>query len=700
MGEVHLAYDQNLDREVALKILRLEGAEDSAQARFGREAELLAHHPHPGIVNVLDLSLQNDPPFLVLEWMPGGDLAGLLRSGPSLETEEVIRIGLRLARALAHLHSHGILHRDIKPENILLDADGEVALADLGLALDSSGDALTRTGHVVGTPVYMASEVLERAIYSPASDLYSLAVVLAELATGRRLGRPASLGNAAQELTRQVEPSALRRLLRHCLRENSEARLQDAAALIRELEAIEGVPLHTAVLGSSHADSTLSQDVHTARPGSWWPSVARRNITIAVVCVGLAGLFGATMRIRGTTPPPATTPPSGSAVGPTSPFDEGLARRLESELEQALGYHWDDQGHQLVGAGTHSFPSAFSLYGVVILDRLPTEAEVLRWLSHGGTPERLTDRDRAALRKYDLNLSELGFPPTFRPFLNAAPRPFTGEIPEILLHLPRVPPLAVPPPDHPSAGWWQAAAELLARGAEVQEELTVAYRGGELELDGLLPSETRHLAVFTGQDPDSVSVLAGSLRGSPAGRDRLREILGEGREIVRDFMVAAAYALDSPDPPDIDLHIAAAEGGVLTMNGFLLGTLLSASRDRLFGPTGKTAACLEFQGRVLTFFDRLREHTAIPGELPQDAPEVWRRAFEATPRTGPPARAARVWAGWLHALDNHLRGEDFTVAYWEHQSVFRRHLPPAARLLLDEQLARAMSRWRGTLTDR
>jgi len=212
-GEVYLAQDTRLDREVAVKILKPCFAHPAHRKRFAREAELLARLPHPGLVPVLDLDLEGDPPFLTLAWMPGGDLAGRLEAQGALRPEEVAEVGARLAGALAHLHEHGILHRDIKPENVLLDEQGEPRLGDLGLAWADEGERLTATGHVVGTPHYMAPELLRRGVYGPGSDLFSLGVVLAELATGRRMGTWAGSEGNALRLVEEVPDPQLRELL-------------------------------------------------------------------------------------------------------------------------------------------------------------------------------------------------------------------------------------------------------------------------------------------------------------------------------------------------------------------------------------------------------------------------------------------------------------------------------------------------------
>jgi eukaryotic-like serine/threonine-protein kinase len=203
-GVVWLAWDEKLEREVAVKAIPLE---NGGGERVEREARAAARLNHPGIVGIYELAHDEHDVYLVSELVRGRTLAELLRAG-AVADRDVARIGMALCDALDHAHQRGVIHRDVKPQNVMVVADpaagvGFAKLADFGVAHVASGDTLTRTGDVVGTLAYMAPEQAEGARTTAASDVYSLALTLYEAwtgsnpvraggpaATARRLGRP------------------------------------------------------------------------------------------------------------------------------------------------------------------------------------------------------------------------------------------------------------------------------------------------------------------------------------------------------------------------------------------------------------------------------------------------------------------------------------------------------------------------------
>jgi eukaryotic-like serine/threonine-protein kinase len=214
-GVVWLAWDEKLEREVAVKAIPLE---NGGGERVEREARAAARLNHPGIVGIYELAHDEHDVYLVSELVRGRTLAELLRAG-AIADRDVARIGMALCDALDHAHARGVIHRDVKPQNVMVVADpaagsGFAKLADFGVAHVASGDPLTRTGDVVGTLAYMAPEQAEGARTTPASDVYSLALSLYEAwtgsnpvraggpaATARRLGRPLpSLAAARRDL--------------------------------------------------------------------------------------------------------------------------------------------------------------------------------------------------------------------------------------------------------------------------------------------------------------------------------------------------------------------------------------------------------------------------------------------------------------------------------------------------------------------
>jgi hypothetical protein len=210
-GTVWAAYDERLERDVAVKIL---DRERIVGGRFEREARVAARLNHPAIVTLYEAAIDDEGAYLVSELVLGTTLDRLLAAG-RLSDRDIVRAGLALGGALAHAHGEGIVHRDVKPSNILVPRRPPapaypVKLTDFGVARVLGGDALTRPGDVVGTAAYMAPEQAEGRDAGPAADLYALALVVYEALTGVnpvRAGsasrRPSRLGTYLPPLRRQ-----------------------------------------------------------------------------------------------------------------------------------------------------------------------------------------------------------------------------------------------------------------------------------------------------------------------------------------------------------------------------------------------------------------------------------------------------------------------------------------------------------------
>jgi serine/threonine-protein kinase len=186
MGEVWRAYDETLGRAVAVKLLLPQDSDPTASSRFRLEAQTAGRLHHPYVVGVLDFGSYEDRLFLVMELVDGDSLARLLAGSGPQSAERVARMAAQAAAGLAAAHQQGIVHRDIKPANLLLDADGTLKIGDFGIArfLDDPAAALTATGQIVGTSLYLAPERALGRPAGPASDVYSLGCVLYQLLTG------------------------------------------------------------------------------------------------------------------------------------------------------------------------------------------------------------------------------------------------------------------------------------------------------------------------------------------------------------------------------------------------------------------------------------------------------------------------------------------------------------------------------------
>jgi eukaryotic-like serine/threonine-protein kinase len=244
MASVFLAVDERLAREVAVKRLHADSPEDAAR-RFHREARIGATLNHPNLVAVYDAVADGESVLIVMEYVPGRTLNEVLAEGP-LEVGRAVAVLRAVAAAIDHAHQHGIVHRDIKPANVLLRGDGQVKLADLGVAKALEDSALTDTNIALGTPTYMAPEQLAGERTGPASDVYSLGLIAFEALSGQR----ARTGATPVEHARQAElapppdlhaarpdlPVAAAEVLRRALDRDPGRRPASASAFVRELE--------------------------------------------------------------------------------------------------------------------------------------------------------------------------------------------------------------------------------------------------------------------------------------------------------------------------------------------------------------------------------------------------------------------------------------------------------------------------------
>ncbi|GIN37578.1 Stk1 family PASTA domain-containing Ser/Thr kinase [Heyndrickxia oleronia] len=186
MANVYLARDMILDRDVAIKILRLDFAnEQEFIHRFQREAQSATSLNHPNIVNIYDVGEEEDIYYLVMEYVDGMTLKQYIQQYYPISIEKALDIMAQLVSAISHAHQHQIIHRDIKPQNILIDHDGVVKITDFGIAMALSATSITQTNSVLGTVHYLSPEQARGGMATRKSDIYALGIVMFELLTGR-----------------------------------------------------------------------------------------------------------------------------------------------------------------------------------------------------------------------------------------------------------------------------------------------------------------------------------------------------------------------------------------------------------------------------------------------------------------------------------------------------------------------------------
>ncbi|HEU4725853.1 MAG TPA: protein kinase [Candidatus Eisenbacteria bacterium] len=307
MGVVYRARDERLERDVAVKVLPPGILDDSARARFRREAIALSRLNHPHIGMIHDVGTESGTDFLVMELVRGRTLRERLREGP-LPLEEAVETAIAVAEALEEAHEQGVVHRDLKPENILVTAKGWVKVLDFGLAslrpapgTTVTTQTLTAAHLLTGTLPYMAPEQLLGKPAEARTDLYALGVLLYELATGTRpfeadvqaalIGEILHKTAAAPSSRRAGIPIWFDGIVARCLQKETARRFEDAASLKHALKAglREGS-------GSGAGRASLAAEAGGAAPGVTTPPASS----------------GAGLR---TPPVPPPTPRSGYAAG-------------------------------------------------------------------------------------------------------------------------------------------------------------------------------------------------------------------------------------------------------------------------------------------------------------------------------------------------------------------------------------------------
>ena len=331
MGEVYRAKDTRLDRTVAIKVLPSHLSSDAeSKQRMEREAKAISALQHANICTLHDIGSQNGTDFLVMEYLEGQTLAARLEKGP-LPLDQVLKIGIEIADALAKAHREGIIHRDLKPANIMLTKAG-AKLMDFGLAkpkvavasqaagsftpstptmnlaqLSVASSPLTQKGSVVGTFQYMAPEVLQGAEADTRSDLFSFGCLLYEMVTGRRAFEGKSQLSVFTAIlekepepigTESSAPPMLDLVIRGCLAKDPADRVQSAHDVAMELRWI----------ASAQATRTETESATPARSRVRWLGAIAAAIVLGVV----AGLFihrpaPATASVRAVINPPADT---------------------------------------------------------------------------------------------------------------------------------------------------------------------------------------------------------------------------------------------------------------------------------------------------------------------------------------------------------------------------------------------------------
>jgi len=247
-GGVYRAWDPDLEREVAIKILHRRVADEELKSRLLREGRALAKLRHGNVVTVLGVESYEDRVGLCMEFVRGATLEAAMRGGHRLNPREAVLVGQDVCRALAAVHAAGFVHRDVTARNIMRDLSGRIVLMDFGTGFQTAGDGAGGPPKIAGTPMYMAPEVLAGQPATPCSDIYSVGVLLYYLVTGKfpvegrtmddlraahMVGRRTPLLERAPDL-----PAQYVQAVENALAANPQQRCPSAAALLQALDVV------------------------------------------------------------------------------------------------------------------------------------------------------------------------------------------------------------------------------------------------------------------------------------------------------------------------------------------------------------------------------------------------------------------------------------------------------------------------------
>ena len=262
MGAVYKARDTELERLVALKLIRPElASHPEILRRFKQELILAREVTHRNVIRIFDLGQAQGIKFITMEYVEGRDLKGQIHEKGKFTAEEAVPIVLQIAAALEAAHTAGVVHRDLKPQNVMSDKDGRVYVMDFGIARSLERQGMTQTGALMGTPEYMSPEQAKGEKVDARSDLFALGIIFYEMLTGispfKAETAMAMMFKRTQERATPLSqlnlgvPPVISDIVSKCLETKAEERYQSAREVITDLEAWKGGVPHSTIVPTS-----------------------------------------------------------------------------------------------------------------------------------------------------------------------------------------------------------------------------------------------------------------------------------------------------------------------------------------------------------------------------------------------------------------------------------------------------------------
>jgi serine/threonine protein kinase len=306
MSTVYRAFDETLEREVAVKLMHSDISSDpAALERFRREARTVAQLSHPHVVMVIDAGEDDGHPYIVFEHVRGETLKDRIRREGPLPIAEAIAYAIEIGRALQTAHEQGLVHRDVKPQNVLIDEEGRAKVTDFGIALGLEPEGLTAAGRVVGTTDYVSPEqAMGRDVTAP-SDVYSLGIVLFEMLTGSVPFKGESGVNVAMKHVSEGLPDVQRRrpevsaalagVVERATAKELDNRYRSMGEFVSDLEEV--LTYETARAGESTGEATAILSALPANVARQRPAWRRFGPLAAYVLIAAATAIAAVVLI-------------------------------------------------------------------------------------------------------------------------------------------------------------------------------------------------------------------------------------------------------------------------------------------------------------------------------------------------------------------------------------------------------------------